>query len=64
MVALGFLNQSNAPTEEVKAVLPTDLVKNLSQDIVDKTVIFFTMSQHFKALMTKAPTGVKKVLPL
>ena len=40
MVALGFLNQSNAPTEEAKAVLPTDL-ENLSQDIVDKTVIFF-----------------------
>ena len=40
MVALGFLNQSNAPTEEAKAVVPTDL-ENLSQDIVDKTVIFF-----------------------
>ena len=39
MAALGFLNHSNAPTEKAKAVLPTDL-ENISQYIVDKTVIF------------------------
>ena len=58
MAALGFLNQSNTPTEEAKAVLPTDL-ENLSQDFVDKAV-FFTISKCFKAMLTKAATGVKR----
>ena len=40
MAALGFINQSNATTEEAKAVLPTDL-ENLSQHIIYKTVIIF-----------------------
>ena len=39
MVALGFLNQSNAPTEEAKTALPTDL-ENPSQEVIDKTHFF------------------------
>ena len=39
MAALGFLNQSNAPTEEAKAALSTDL-ENSSQDILLITVLF------------------------
>ena len=48
MAVLGFLNQSNAPTEEAKAALPTDL-ENPSQDIVDTTVIFFHDESTFQS---------------
>ena len=48
MVALGFLNQSNAPTEEAKAALPTDLVSP-SPEIIDKTVIFYHDESTFQS---------------
>ena len=48
MGVLGFLNQSNAPTKETKAALPTDL-ENPSQDILDTTVIFFHDDSTFQS---------------
>ena len=40
MVALGFLNESNAPTEAAKQSLPADL-QCPTQEVLDKMVIFF-----------------------
>ncbi len=48
MAALGFLNQSNAPTEEAKAALPMDL-ESPSSDTIDKTVIFFHDESTFQS---------------
>ena len=47
MSAIGFLNQSNAPTEEAKAALPIDL-ESPSSDITDKTIIFFHDESTFQ----------------
>ena len=47
MVALGFLNASNAPTEEAQNALPKDL-ECPSQAIIDKTVIFFHDESTFQ----------------
>ena len=48
MVALGFLNENNAPTETAKQSLPTDL-QCPSQEVLDKTVIFFHDESTFQA---------------
>ena len=48
MAALGFLNRSNAPTEEAKAALPMDL-ESPSSEIIDKTVIFFHDESTFQS---------------
>lgn len=40
MVALGFLNANNAPTESAKQALPADL-ECPPQAVIEKTVIFF-----------------------
>ena len=48
MFVLGFLNQSNAPTEEAKATFPTDL-ESPSQETIDKTVIFFHDESTFQS---------------
>ena len=48
LCALGFLNQSNAPTEEAAASLPTDL-HCPSDDRVAKTVVFFHDESTFQA---------------
>ena len=39
MVGLGFLNESNAPTEKAKQSLPSDL-ECPAKEIVSKTVFF------------------------
>lgn len=48
LCALGFLNQSNAPTEEAAASLQTDL-HCPSDDRVAKTVVFFHDESTFQA---------------
>ena len=48
MFVLGFLNESNAPTEEAKATFPTDL-ESPSQETFDKTVIFFHDESTFQS---------------
>ena len=48
MVGLGFLNQHNAPTEEAKQALPSDL-ECPSSDVLDKTVIIFHDKSTFRA---------------
>ena len=48
MVALGFLNESNAPTEAAKQSLPADL-QCPTQEVLDKTVIFFHDESTFQA---------------
>ena len=48
MVALGFLNVSNAPTENAKLALPKDL-QCPPEDILDKTVIFFHDESTFQS---------------
>ena len=49
--------RSNVPTEEAKAALSTDLVSPSPEIIDDKTVIFITMNQLFKVMMTKTHFG-------
>ena len=51
MVALGFLNGSNAPTEEAKQALPTDLDPP-RPEVMEKTVLTFIMPQ----VTAKIPT--------
>ena len=48
MVSLGFLNQTNAPSEEAKKALPSDL-ECPSQATMDKTVIFFHDESTFQS---------------
>ena len=47
MIALGFLNASNAPTEEARNALPEDL-ESPSQAVINKTVIFFHDESTFQ----------------
>ena len=47
MVGLGFLNLENAPTDEAKQALPTDL-ECPSQAILDKTIVFFHDKSTFQ----------------
>lgn len=47
MVALGFLNAGNAPTEEARSALPDDL-ECPSPTTIDKTVIFFHDESTFQ----------------
>ena len=52
--------RSNVPTEEAKAALSTDLqLVSPSPEIIDKTIIFITMNQLFKVMMTKTHFGEK-----
>ena len=48
MVTLGFLNPSNAPTEEAKAALPADL-SSPDPVIIDKTVVLFHDETTFQS---------------
>ena len=48
MVGLGFLNQSNAPTEDAKSALPSDL-RYPVQTVIDKTVVLFHDESTFQA---------------
>ena len=48
MVGLGFLNTGNAPTEDAKLALPTDL-HCPEKDVIDKTVIFFHDESTFQS---------------
>ncbi len=48
MVALGFLNAGNAPTEEAKAALPAKL-HTPPPEVADKTVILFHDETTFQA---------------
>jgi len=48
MIALVFLNESNAPTETAKQSLPTDL-QCPPQEVIDKTIVFFHDESTFQA---------------
>lgn len=48
MIGLGFLNESNAPTEKAKQSLPSNICCP-SQEVLDKTVIFFHDESTFQA---------------
>lgn len=48
MVGLGFLNLDNAPTDEAKNALPSDL-ESPSSEVIDKTVIIFHDESTFQA---------------
>jgi len=48
MVTLGFLNESNAPTVEARAALPSDF-HSPPQNVVDKTIIFFHDETTFQS---------------
>ena len=47
MIALGFLNQENAPSVEAKEALPND-INCPSSDVLNKTVIFFHDESTFQ----------------
>ena len=48
MVSLGFLNESNAPTEEAKQALPSDIRSPLPE-VAEKTVIMFHDESTFQS---------------
>lgn len=47
MVGLGFLNPENAPTEEARKALPTDL-QALPAEVIKKTIILFHDESTFQ----------------
>ena len=47
-MSLEFLNLDNAPTDEAKAELPTDIASP-SSDIIDKTAFLFHDNTTFQA---------------
>ena len=59
MVTLGFLNPANAPTDDVKECLPSDL-HCPPEPVLEKTVIFSMMNPHSKAMMTNQHCEVRK----
>ena len=61
MVALGFLNADNAPTDEAKLVLPTDL-HCPDKSVIDKTVIFFMTNLHLSPMKINQLSGVPREL--
>ena len=48
MVGLGFLNPNNAPTEEAKVALPSDLTAP-HPDVIDKTIVLFHDETTFQS---------------
>lgn len=48
LISHGFLNPSNAPSEEAKKALPEDLVSP-SQAVLDKTIVFFHDESTFQS---------------
>ena len=61
MVALGFLNKHNAPTETAKLALPGDLVCP-TQAVLDKTVVFFHDKVLFRLMKISQHFGEQKAL--
>ena len=49
MVALGFLNSSNVPTDQAKLALPHNL-ECPSEEVLSKTVVFFMMKALFNLM--------------
>ena len=66
MVSLGFLNSSNAPTDDAKKALPTDITSP-SPNVIDKTVFLFHDETTFQANEDQptvwAPKGTKVIRP-
>lgn len=66
MVSLGFLNANNAPTDEAKAALPTD-IHCPAEDVLNKTVLLFHDETTFQANEDQptvwAPKGTKVIRP-
>ena len=56
MVALGFLNADNAPTDEATLALPTDL-HCPDKSAIDNTVIFFMTNLHLSPMKINQPSG-------
>ena len=61
MIALGFLNADNAPTNEAKLALPTDL-HCPDKSVIDKVVIFFVTNLHFSSVKINQLSGVPREL--
>jgi hypothetical protein len=63
MVSLGFLNSDNAPTDDAKKALPTDIIS--PSNIIDKTVFLFHEETTFQANEDQptlwAPKGTKVI---
>ena len=59
MVSLGFLNESNAPTEEAKKALPSDL-RGPPQEVADKTIILFHDESTFNQTKISPRCGLRK----
>ncbi len=62
IVSLGFLNSDNAPTDDAKKALPTDITSP-SLNVIDKTVFLFHDETTFQANEDQptvwAPKGTK-----
>ena len=57
MTALGFLNEGNAPTEEARKALPTDLDPP-RPEVLSKTVFIFHDETTFKQMTTSPLFGL------
>ena len=58
-IALGFLNQENAPSVEAKEALPNDIDCS-SSDVLNKTIIFLHGESNFSAMKISQFYGVLK----
>ena len=66
MASLGFLNSDNAPTDDAKKALPTDITSP-SLNVIDKIVFLFHDETTFQANEDQptlwAPKGTKVIQP-
>ena len=58
MVSLGFFNPDNAPTDEAKNALPSDLGPPLAE-VIEKTVLFHDETR-FKQSKTNLHSGLRR----
>ena len=59
MVSLGFLNPDNAPTDEAKNALPSDVGPPLAE-VIEKTVVLFLDETRFKQSKTNLHSGLRR----
>ena len=59
MIAVGFLNESNAATEDITKHFPSDL-EPLTPEQVEKNIVIFHDESTFKPTMMRPGFGEKR----
>ena len=59
MCAIGFLNETNAPTTEAASFLPADL-EPVSQECIEKNIVIFHDDPLSRPMMMRIGCGVRR----